>query len=240
MAAASTCASGQRCPKRMMEVTDSCPHATCPNGTTEASQDQGHICWLESRQTFLGQVRAPLPASVGPLHGLRGREAAKLREKVLPAEIGCHHHLPLLPGMTTPEGLEPATLRFRCLMLFGAKLGNLTLLCRPSSCGPPFLHHHRDAFPGCGAHLAPASLICARSSRSLGARTVAAQCLKRGNCPLNSSLFASQIPYKFGCIHLSFPFLSTTAKQDTLSATWKTSLKMRRGRNSTRPWPHSP
>jgi len=125
-------------------------------------------------------------------------------------------------------------------MLFGAKLGNLTLLCRPSPCGPPFLHHHRDAFPGCGAHLAPASLICARSSRSLGARTVAAQCLKRGNCPLNSSLFASQIPYKFGCIHLSFPFLSTTAKQDTLSATWKTSLKMRRGRNSTRPWPHSP
>jgi len=91
-------------------------------------------------------------------------------------------------------------------MLFGAKLGNLSLLCRPSPCGPPFLHHHRDAFPGCGAHLAPASLICARSSRSLGARTVAAQCLKRGNCPLNSSLFASQIPYKFGCIHLSFPF----------------------------------
>jgi hypothetical protein len=38
----------------------------------EARQAQGHRCWLESRLTFLGQVRAPSPAPVRPLHGYRG------------------------------------------------------------------------------------------------------------------------------------------------------------------------
>jgi len=97
-------------------------------------------------------------------------------------------------------------------MLFGAKLGNLTLLCRPSPCGPPFLHHHRDAFPGCGAHLAPARFICTCSPLGLGARAVAAQCLKRGNRPFNSSLFTPQISYQSCCIHLSYPFFTAKTR----------------------------
>jgi len=43
-----------------------------PGETTEASQAQGHQRWLESRQTFLGQVRAPIVGTVRPVHGLRG------------------------------------------------------------------------------------------------------------------------------------------------------------------------
>jgi hypothetical protein len=59
-----------------------CSESNRPRGTTKASRLlQGHRCWLESRQTFLGQARAPSWASVRPLHGLRGREAAKLPGK---------------------------------------------------------------------------------------------------------------------------------------------------------------
>ena len=44
----------------------------------EASQAQGHQCWLESRQTFLGQARAPSSAPVDTLTGSVGRETANL------------------------------------------------------------------------------------------------------------------------------------------------------------------
>ena len=38
----------------------------------EASQAQGHRCWLESRHAFIGQARVPSPAPFGPFHRLRG------------------------------------------------------------------------------------------------------------------------------------------------------------------------
>ena len=128
----------------------------------------------------------------------------------LHAEIGCHH-LPLLPGMADPGGTRTPNLRFevRCSiqLSYGAKLGNLSFLCCFPSCCPTFLHHHRDAFPGCGAHLAPASLICTCSPHRLGVSTVAAQRLKRGNRSLNSYFFAPQISYQSCSIHLFVSFL---------------------------------
>ena len=99
-----------------------------------------------------------------------------------------------------------------CPIELRAGLGDLSLLCRPSSCSPTFLHHFRDAFPGCGAHLAPASLLCTCSPRSLGAGTVAAQRLKRGDRALNSSFFSPQISYQSCSIHLLFSFLTLRNK----------------------------
>jgi hypothetical protein len=158
----------------------------------EASQAQGHRCWLESRHAFIGQARVPSPAPFGPFHRLRGagthetsgkRRRPTCRDWMSPFAV-------VSPEWRPTEGLEPLTLRseVRCSS-HGAKLDDLGFLCCPSSRSPPFLHHHRDALAGCWAHLAPASLI---------------QRLKGGNRPFNPSLFTPQVSYQFCRIHLSF------------------------------------
>ena len=67
----------------------------CP---PEASQAQGHQCWLESRQTFWARLEPHRRRRFDHTPVSAAGEAAKLPEKrdVLHAEIGCHH-LPLLP-----------------------------------------------------------------------------------------------------------------------------------------------
>jgi hypothetical protein len=75
------------------------PLANSASDQAEPTQAQGHRCWSESRQTFLGQASVPSSAPVDTLTGCVGREAgeASTKRDVLHAEIGCHH-LPLLAG----------------------------------------------------------------------------------------------------------------------------------------------